>query len=171
MGRRAWLKAPVRDTVEVILGAVTGSRETPERLVVGLYDQTGDLVVAGGTGPLCPRQRGQVVPHLREPVVDHPWPDELPAGCSRAVARVATEASPAATVTGIRLVVSRQRSELVVRFPRGLVAGPFRTAPSGLNRDPWQGQSQLVSAAFQATWQPRCVHRVETACSAPVGSR
>jgi hypothetical protein len=72
---------------------------------------------------------------------------------------------------GPGLVVSCQWSASVGRFPRGLVAGPFRTSPSGANREPWQGQSQLVSAAFQATWQPRCVHRVETACSAPVLSR
>lgn len=77
-GRRGWLKVRVRDTVEVILGAVTGSRSRPERLVLGLHDDSGDLVVAGGTSPLSPRQRGELVPHLREPTGDHPWPDELP---------------------------------------------------------------------------------------------
>jgi len=38
-------------------------------------------------------------------------------------------------------------------------------------REPWQGQSQLVSAGFQETMQPRCVQRAETAWISPCGSR
>jgi hypothetical protein len=59
----------------------------------------------------------------------------------------------------------------VARFASGFVAGPSRISPSTLNREPWHGQSQLRSAAFHATWQPRCVQRAETACSSPSSSR
>ena|SRR4029453_708885 len=38
---------------------------------------------------------------------------------------------------------------------RPRTAGPLRTLPSGEKREPWQGQSQLCSRAFQATMQPR----------------
>ena len=47
----------------------------------------------------------------------------------------------------------------------GFTAGPCSTEPSAANREAWQGQSQLRSAPFQATMQPRWVQRAETACS------
>src|SRR5579872_3473272 len=53
----------------------------------------------------------------------------------------------------------------------GLIAGPFRTFPSGSNREPWQGQSQLLSVAFQATIQPRWGQTAERSCSLPCLSR
>ncbi len=34
-------------------------------------------------------------------------------------------------------------------FSRGVSAGPAMTSPVHLNLDPWQGQSQVVSALFQ----------------------
>ena len=54
--------------------------------------------------------------------------------------------------------------------PRALspqVAGPSRTAPSGPNREPCSGQSQLRSASFQRTTPPRWVQTAETCRSAP----
>ena len=53
----------------------------------------------------------------------------------------------------------------------GAIAGPSITVPSGLNRLPWQGQSQLVSTLFQCTLQPRCVQTGDTANSSPSGAR
>src|SRR5829696_5307152 len=50
-------------------------------------------------------------------------------------------------------------------------AGPCSTSPSGAKRDPWHGQSQLRSARFQLTWQPRCVQVAETATSVPSSRR
>src|SRR4051812_49247229 len=50
-------------------------------------------------------------------------------------------------------------------------AGPFRTFPSGLNREPWQGQSQLFSLEFQRTTQPRCGQTALQACISPFSSR
>ena len=37
--------------------------------------------------------------------------------------------------------------------------GPLQDVASGAKREPWQGQSQLRSARFQLTWQPRWVQR------------
>jgi ATP-dependent DNA ligase len=79
-GRREWLKVRVRDTVEVVVGAVTGGLDAPERLVLGLYDDAGELVVAGGTTALSARQREELGGLLREPSTPHPWPTELPQG-------------------------------------------------------------------------------------------
>ena len=56
-------------------------------------------------------------------------------------------------------------------FVRSLVDGPCRHVPVALNREPWHGQSQVVSAALNRTWQPRCVQRVEIAWSMPWSSR
>src|SRR4029077_6478178 len=50
-GARDWLKYRSRDTVDVIVGAVTGSLSRPERLVLGLY-RDGDLHIVGGTSAL-----------------------------------------------------------------------------------------------------------------------
>ncbi len=50
-------------------------------------------------------------------------------------------------------------------------AGPSRTEPSTSKREPWHGQSQLVSAALKRSRQPRWVQRSETPCSVPSGSR
>jgi hypothetical protein len=46
-----------------------------------------------------------------------------------------------------------------VSYPAGskpLFAGPLRTFPYGSKRDPWHGQSEVFSAWFQFTTQPRC---------------
>jgi len=40
-------------------------------------------------------------------------------------------------------------------FASPLFAGPFNTSPCGEKRDPWQGQSQVRSVAFQATMQSK----------------
>jgi hypothetical protein len=42
----------------------------------------------------------------------------------------------------------------VLLHPRGFVAGPWITSPLSSNREPWQGQSQVRSVAFQPTMQP-----------------
>ena len=46
---------------------------------------------------------------------------------------------------------------------RFLAAGPWMTAPSVVNREPWQGQSQVASAALNPTVQPRWVQVADTA--------
>ena len=64
-----------------------------------------------------------------------------------------------------------ERLQTSLRLASGSTAGPLSTRPSTSKRDAWQGQSQLCSAAFHRTWQPRCVHRLDTACSLPSWSR
>src|SRR5215203_4747975 len=58
-GRRGWLKLRIRDTYDVVVGAVTGSMSAPERLVVGYYDTDGQLVVAGSTRALTRTEADQ----------------------------------------------------------------------------------------------------------------
>ena len=50
-GVRGWVKHKIRDTVEVIVGAVVGTPESAERLVLGNYDD-GGLRMVGSTGSL-----------------------------------------------------------------------------------------------------------------------
>jgi hypothetical protein len=45
-GRRAWVKVRIRNTREATVGAVIGPIERPERLVLGLHTQAGELRVA-----------------------------------------------------------------------------------------------------------------------------
>jgi ATP-dependent DNA ligase len=52
-GRRDWVKR--RDTIEVIVGAVTGSIDRPEVVVCGRY-RGSDLEIVGRTVPLNPAQ-------------------------------------------------------------------------------------------------------------------
>lgn len=80
-GRRGWAKLRIRDTVEVIVGAVTGSVRAPGRLVVGFRDDTGRLVIAGSTGPLNRKQREEMAVHLVAADDDnHPWPEVIGPG-------------------------------------------------------------------------------------------
>ena len=53
----------------------------------------------------------------------------------------------------------------------GRTAGPSITSPLPAKREPWQGQSQVRSAVFQLTMQPRCVQRADSSCSVPSSSR
>jgi hypothetical protein len=56
-------------------------------------------------------------------------------------------------------------------FDNGSVAGPWITSPSAVNIEPWHGQSQLFSALFQVTVQPRWVQAADRAISLPFGER
>jgi ATP-dependent DNA ligase len=78
-GARGWVKHKFRDTVEVIVGAVVGTPESAERLVLGAYDHDGGLRIVGSTGPLTPPQRRALREHLFS-AGEHPWPHEIPSG-------------------------------------------------------------------------------------------
>ena len=78
-GVRGWVKHKIRDTVEVIVGAVVGTPESAERLVLGMYDDDGSLRIVGSTGTLTPTQRRALREYLFS-AVEHPWPTEIPAG-------------------------------------------------------------------------------------------
>ena len=79
-GKRDWLKVRVRDTVEAIVGAVTGPLTAPDRLILGQYDLAGEFVIIGVTGSLRPRQRRAVAELLELPKRQHPWPSEISSG-------------------------------------------------------------------------------------------
>jgi len=76
-GKRDWMKIRVSDTVEAIVGAVTGPLTAPDRLILGQYDLTGRLVIIGGTSSLRPRQQRAVAELLELPKREHPWPSEI----------------------------------------------------------------------------------------------
>ena len=78
-GVRGWVKHKIRDTVEVIVGAVVGTPESAERLVLGMYDDDGCLRIVGSTGALTPTQRRALREYLFT-AAEHPWPTEIPAG-------------------------------------------------------------------------------------------
>src|SRR3954447_7951764 len=58
------------------------------------------------------------------------------------------------------------------REPSARTAGPSSTSPSRASkREPWQGQSQVRSAALKETMQPRWVQRAESRGRSPSSSR
>lgn len=74
------MKYRIRDTVEAVVGAVTGSLQQPESLVLGYYNAAGTLMVAGSTTPLTRLQQHQVAAQLRPAPGGHPWPDRIGSG-------------------------------------------------------------------------------------------
>jgi ATP-dependent DNA ligase len=77
-GQRGWLKLRTTQTSEAIVGAVAGTLRAPERLILGLYDSTGELLVVGGTGPLKPGQQKDIAALLQPADDAHPWPPDVP---------------------------------------------------------------------------------------------
>jgi ATP-dependent DNA ligase len=75
-GRREWVKVKERDTVEAIVGAVTGTLERPEVLVVGRY-RGKELEVVGRTVKLSDEQSAAIGRLLKPGGARHPWPDEI----------------------------------------------------------------------------------------------
>jgi ATP-dependent DNA ligase len=78
-GARDWLKYRYRDSVDVIVGAVTGGLAHPERLILGLYDG-GGLQIVGGTSALSSAQQATLSPFLVAANEDHPWPSLISGG-------------------------------------------------------------------------------------------
>jgi ATP-dependent DNA ligase len=77
-GRREWAKLRLRDTVEAVVAGVTGALSSPDRLVLGVVDQHGELTFAGTTTELDRDQRAEVA-SLVEAVADdqsHPWAED-----------------------------------------------------------------------------------------------
>lgn len=75
-GRRDWVKVKQRETVEAIIGAVTGSLARPEVLVVGRY-RGKELDVVGRTVKLKTDQAEAIGPLRKAAGPRHPWPDEI----------------------------------------------------------------------------------------------
>jgi ATP-dependent DNA ligase len=80
--RTGWWKHKIRNTVEAIIGGVTGTLGTPSALLLGRRDGRGRLRYVGHTGPLTVPQQ-QEVTELVTPLAPggrHPWPQPLPPG-------------------------------------------------------------------------------------------
>ncbi|WP_432945756.1 ATP-dependent DNA ligase [Kribbella sp. CA-253562] len=75
-GRREWLKWKTRDTVEAIIGAVTGSLQHPEILVVGRF-RGKEFEVIGRTVRLKADQAAAIAKLLKPAGARHPWPDQI----------------------------------------------------------------------------------------------
>lgn len=75
-GRREWLKVRHRATLEVIVGAVTGSLARPEAVVAGRYRGT-VLEIIGRTVQLKDAQAKDLAAVLKPAGPTHPWPDEI----------------------------------------------------------------------------------------------
>ena len=78
-GARGWRKYRSRHTTEVLVGAVTGRLDHPDRLVLAL-PAPDELRIVGGTVTLTDSQAREVGARLRTPVGPHPWPTTLPTG-------------------------------------------------------------------------------------------
>jgi hypothetical protein len=98
---------------------------------------------------------------LRYQAGDFPWPCRRRSTGSAHASRGdrADPPRPGPFRRGRTGVQRRPRRRAGSRRPRsrGEVGGLSTTAPSGSNREPWQGQSQLRSASLKWTVHPRCV--------------
>lgn len=126
-GRRDWVKVKSRETTEVIIGAVTGSLERPDTIVVGLMAD-GVLTIVGKSTPLSTSQARSLAAVLTPAGADHPWPDEVSSsrfGSSRA-RLVLTKVEPvivAEVLADSALQAGAYRHPGAVRAPQ---AGPRR---------------------------------------------
>ncbi len=76
-GAPGWELQRIRQSVECIVGAVTGSLRAPTRLVLGLADDTGALHMIGCTTELTLPQSRRMGALLHESVDHHPWETTL----------------------------------------------------------------------------------------------
>ncbi|MEU4730785.1 ATP-dependent DNA ligase [Streptomyces sp. NPDC023588] len=70
---RAWTKIRRRNTTEAIIGAITGTLNRPQLLILGRHDPTGRLRPIGRTVPLRPDAARQLAEHLTPAGSGHPW--------------------------------------------------------------------------------------------------
>jgi ATP-dependent DNA ligase len=96
-GRRDWVKWKTRDTVEAIIGAVTGSMARPEVLVVGRY-RGRTLEVVGRTVKLNDHQAATIGALLKSAGARHPWPDQISTHWGKGSKTPITKVSPKVVV-------------------------------------------------------------------------
>jgi ATP-dependent DNA ligase len=72
-GRRGWIKVRARETVDAVVGGVTGSVHAPSTLLLGRYDHAGRLRLAARTAPLATAARREVGALLHPAGREHPW--------------------------------------------------------------------------------------------------
>lgn len=71
------LKVKHRETVDVICGAVIGTRSSPQEVIAGLT-MDGELRIVGRTTLLSPSARRALTPWLASPAGVHPWSAQVP---------------------------------------------------------------------------------------------
>lgn len=71
-GKRGWHQW-VRNSFEVVVGAVTGSTQRPQTLLLGAHAADGRLRFLGRTTPLTARASADLAPYLVPAGPDHPW--------------------------------------------------------------------------------------------------
>lgn len=72
-GARSWRKYRVRDTLEMVVGAVTGPPTRPRSLLLGRHDAQGRLRYAGRTSTLSAAHARGLDGFLHPVQTDHPW--------------------------------------------------------------------------------------------------
>ncbi len=65
----------------------------------------------------------------------------------------------------------KNQSPLGSTGARSATDGPFKTFPRASNREPWHGQSHVVSVRFQCTMHFKCGQIAVISCRAPASSR
>src|SRR6266581_752174 len=68
------------------------------------------------------------------------------------------------------IVLGSELSCSHVRLDSGAPAGPCRTVPSRWNREPWHGQSKVLSVSLSAIEQPRWEQLMASTCTLPCWS-
>lgn len=78
-GQRQWLKVKHRDVIDVVCGAVIGSRTEPTAIVAGLPLRE-ELVIVGRSTALSTKTARVLAQHLSPPASNHPWPEQISHG-------------------------------------------------------------------------------------------
>ena len=78
--RRSWVKCKLRESTEVLVGAVVGPITAPTGFVAGLYDRDGTLRMVGRSTTLTRAHSRALAAMLTTAnVVGHPWPESIAA--------------------------------------------------------------------------------------------
>ncbi|MGW6144422.1 ATP-dependent DNA ligase [Streptomyces sp. NPDC055140] len=72
-GARGWDKLRTRTTTEAVIGAVTGTPDSPRSLLLGRFDAAGHLRMVGRTTPLSRAAAVELREVLRPAGPEHPW--------------------------------------------------------------------------------------------------
>lgn len=72
-GKRSWIKVRSQVTAEALIGGVTGSLAAPLTLLLGRYDDSGDLRLVARTTPLATGTRRGLAQRLAPATPEHPW--------------------------------------------------------------------------------------------------
>ncbi|MDQ0679100.1 ATP-dependent DNA ligase [Arthrobacter pascens] len=78
-GQRQWLKVKHRDVLDVVCGAVIGSRSQPTVIIAGL-PVGGKLRIVGRSSVLSAKVGRELARYLMPPAGAHPWPEEISQG-------------------------------------------------------------------------------------------